>query len=657
MNKAKGKSRITTFLGPVESLESYVRAEWWREIFNANYIRTDGDVVDDSKITSKETDSFISLTDLSKDDIILDLCCGQGRHSVELAARGFKNIYGLDRSHYLINRAKKQAAKDGYSINFREGDARKLPYSTDLFDCIIIPGNSFGYFESCDDDKKVLLEVFRTLKPGGKLLLDVSDGDYLKENFTPRSWEWIDKNYFVCRERSLSSDNERLVTREVITHVSKGVIADQFYAERLYNPEMISSMLKECGFKNIRIHEPIITESQRMQDLGMMARRLIITSSVEKEWSPKKKQANKKRSVIVIMGDPELEDKVKPLCKFDEDDFKTISQLKDALSCLKNYKFTYVNSHKNLMSYLIKNKNRFEFALNLCDEGFSNDPEKELHIPALLEMLDIEYSGGNPQCLSYCYDKSLVRGIAKELDIPVPKAFMINPEDSSFIEFPIHFPVIVKPNYGDSSVGITKDSICSDVNELQDAIINVRKISGPKKPILVEEFLNGKDISVGIIGNLPDEYTVLPVIEEDYSALPEDLPKVCGYEAKWDPKSPYWNLKSIKADLPEDVLRFLTASCIRLYARLGCRDYARFDWRLDKNGTPRLLEANPNPGWCWDGHLAKMAGFAGMNYQDMLKSIMISTEKRIFPDNEEIESEEIPEMNPKINSFPEELSL
>jgi D-alanine-D-alanine ligase len=147
--------------------------------------------------------------------------------------------------------------------------------------------------------------------------------------------------------------------------------------------------------------------------------------------------------------------------------------------------------------------------------------------------------------------------------------------------------------------------------------------------VLVEKFLTGKDISVGIIGNSPESYQVLPIIEEDYSLLPEDLPKICGYEAKWDPNSPYWNLRSIPANLPEETERFLVASCLKLFERLGCRDYVRFDWRLDSEGTPRLLEVNPNPGWCWDGHLAKMAKLAGISYPQMLHQILRAAEDRL----------------------------
>jgi len=387
-------------------------------------------------------------------------------------------------------------------------------------------------------------------------------------------------------------------------------------------------MLLECAFGNILFEEPLIAKSRRNQDLGMMAMRFLVTASVDKEWTPKKRKSSRRKSVLVILGDPRLTDDVKPSCVFDDDDYLTIKRLKEALSSLKNYEFTYIDNHGSLVSYLTRNGEKFDFVLNLCDEGYFNDPLKELHVPALLEILKIPYTGGNPQCLSYCYDKSLVRGISKELDIPVPKAFMIKPEDSSFIEFPIHFPVIVKPNTGDSSFGITKDSVCHDINQLQEAITKVRQSSG-NLSILVEEFLTGKDISVGIIGNLPDSYEVMPVIEEDYSCLPEKFPKICGYEAKWDPKSPYACIKSIPAGLSEEVHRFLVASCLKLFSRLGCRDYARFDWRLDKNGTPRLLEVNPNPGWCWDGHLARMAEIAGINYPQMLEKIITGADERI----------------------------
>lgn len=250
------------------------------------------------------------------------------------------------------------------------------------------------------------------------------------------------------------------------------------------------------------------------------------------------------------------------------------------------------------------------------------------HLPAMLEMLGIPYTGSGPQCLTLCYDKSLVRGIAKEMDIPVPDAVFIKPEDTTF-ELHFDFPVITKPNFGDSSFGITQRSVVYNPEELTNAISDIREKFGYDKPVLVEEFLSGKDVSVGIIGNPPDVYTVLPIIEEDYSMLPDGLPRVCGYEAKWLLDSPYCNLRSIPAELPEETEKFIVECCLKLFERLECRDYSRFDWRLDSGGSPKLLEVNPNPGWCWDGHLAKMAGIASISYPEMLKMISDAAEQRL----------------------------
>jgi D-alanine-D-alanine ligase len=616
-------------LGPVSDLEEHVKPDWWRRIFNSLYLMTDADVVEDYNITRQEVDSFSNILNLSPEDKILDLACGQGRHSLELARRGFRHIEGLDRSHYLIQKAKSASRKEGLNIRFREGDARKIPYQADTFDVVMILGNSFGYFETAQEDLRTLREVFRVLKPWGRLLIDVADGNYLKDHLVHRSWEWIDKNHFVCRERSLSKDKTRVITREVITHVERGVIADQFYAERLFSRDDLLQLLKEAAFSEVNFHADISTDSCRKQDLGMMARRMVMTALVKKDWTPvKKKSRDILRNVVVILGDSCKPDPLKPSSIFDDDDFYTIDQLKSALRDINGYNYIYINSHDTMISDLMKLKGKFDFVFNLCDEGFNNDPRKELNVPALAEMLGIPYTGSGPQCLAFCYDKSLVRGIAQEMGIPVPQGFFIKPEDSAF-ELPFAFPVIVKPNFGDSSFGITQRCVCYSIEELMNGLNEMREKFGYDKPILVEEFLTGADVTVGIIGNPPESYTVLPITEEDYSSLPPELPRICGYEAKWMPDSPYWKIRSIPASLPEDTEKFIIECCLNLFERLECKDYARFDWRFNAEGTPKLLEVNPNPGWCWDGHLAKMAKLAGLSYREMLFAIIRAAEQRL----------------------------
>jgi len=618
--------------GPVKNLEDYLLPDWWQRIFNSMYLKTDSDVVDDNEITRFEVEMFSDILGLNENSSILDLACGQGRHVLELARRGYKNLYGMDRSHYLIRKAKHTSLTEKLSVNFKEGDARKLPYPNDTFDVVMILGNSFGYFESIEDDLKILKELFRVLKPFGKFLIDVADGNYLKKHFNARSWEWIDKNHFVCRERSLAKDGERLISREVISNINKGVVVDQFYAERLYTKEKLQNILGKSGFTKVTFHDNYKTSSKRNQDLGLMERRIITTSEVVKEWSPPKQKVEVK-NVAVIMGDPKKPDVIKPSTIFDEDDYNTIKRLKIALSSLKEYRFSYIDNHNTLVNDFLKLKPKVDYVFNLCDEGYSNDASKELHVPALLEMLGIPYTGSNPQCLAYCYDKSLIRGIAQEMGVPVADAFYIKPEDNVF-EMNIAFPVIAKPNFGDSSFGITQKSVCYTVEDLNDAIVKTREKFGYDKPLLVEELLTGKDLTLGIIGNVPDSYTVLPIVEEDYSQLPEGLPHICGYEAKWLQDSPYFQLlRSIKAELPEQTEKLIIEYSLKLAERIDCRDYSRYDWRLDSKGVPKLLEVNPNPGWCWDGHLAKMSMIDGIGYPEMLRSILTAAEQRFNNNN------------------------
>ncbi|MEM1094067.1 MAG: hypothetical protein AAGJ10_05650 [Bacteroidota bacterium] len=334
-------------------------------------------------------------------------------------------------------------------------------------------------------------------------------------------------------------------------------------------------------------------------------------------------------TVAVLLGDPRRADPVKLGGVFDEDDFFTIDEAKRALNKLPGYRFLYLDDHDTLFDDLRRLSPDLDLVLNLCDEGFDNRARWELHVAALLDVFGIPYSGAGPTCLGACYDKSLVRGIAREMGVPVPVACFMEP-GQHVVDLDIAaYPVIVKPNAGDSSVGITQKSIAYNPDELTHAIASVRAAVGDQVPLLVETFLRGKDLTVGIIGN-PGNALVLPITEEDYSALPAHLPRLCGYEAKWLADSPYMHaIESVRADLPVATADAMTRHSLRLFERLGCRDYARFDWRLDAAGRPYLLEANPNPGWCWDGHLAKQAAWAGYDYTAFFGLILAAAMKRV----------------------------
>ncbi len=159
---------------------------------------------------------------------------------------------------------------------------------------------------------------------------------------------------------------------------------------------------------------------------------------------------------------------------------------------------------------------------------------------------------------------------------------------------PQSLPALLKPALGDSSIGITQKAVVHNAEELL-AYFEYVKTAVPGVPILVQEFLSGREFSVGVIGN-DGAFEILPILEVDYSLLPQNCPHILAYESKWDPDSPYWtNIRYHQASLEETKWRQLIDSSTALFERLECRDYARFDFREDAEGRLKLLEVNPNP--------------------------------------------------------------
>ena len=613
-------------LGPVSDLERHLPSDWWQSLFNAVYLRTDGDVVENEANTQQEVGLLVRALGLEPNDRILDLCCGQGRHSLELARRSFRNVTGLDRSRYLIRLARRRAKASGLDVRFREGDARRFAVPEGSIDCVIVMGNSFGYFDREEDDLAVLSAVKRALRSHGKLAIDLADGDWMRQNFEPRSWEWIDQNQFVCRERSLSSDGDRLVSREVVVHAERGVVADQFYGERLYSRSRIQDLLGRAGFTDTRVHDKVEALSTRGVDLGMMARRNFLTARAPGKPSQKRTKGVLLPDVTVLLGDPRVPDTVKKNGVFNDEDLETIAKLKDALAELDGYRFTYLDNHETLLADL--RGQRPDFVLNFCDEGFNNDALMELHVPALLDVLCVPYSGAGPGALGLCYNKALVRAIAASCDIPVPLETYCDADDQA-ATIPSIFPAMIKPCLGDSSIGITKDAVVDSPGHAIAYLSELRRTL-PGRPVLIQEFLSGAEYSVALLGNPGVGLTALPVLEVDYRGLAPSLPKILGYESKWLPESAYWkNVRYREAELGEDLRRDLFDWSTILFERLGCRDYARFDFRADSAGMVKLLEVNPNPGWCWDGKVNLMAGFAGHRYANLLCLILETAQQRV----------------------------
>lgn len=247
--------------------------EWWKGFFNEIYLITDARSVCDDALTRKEVNLVEKLLDLGKTDRILDLCGGQGRHSLELAKQGYQDLTVVDFSRFLINLGKKEAR--GLNIKFLQRDARFTRLKNNDYSVVFIMANSFGYFLEERDNLKVLKEIHRLLKRGGRLLLDLSDPGYIRKNLKPTSWHEANKDIIVCRHRELSKG--LIKAREIVISKKDGLIRDGYYCEHIYSKNKIRSLLKNAGFKDISIKNNLSLHND-CKDYGFLTSRMFVTA-------------------------------------------------------------------------------------------------------------------------------------------------------------------------------------------------------------------------------------------------------------------------------------------------------------------------------------------------------------------------------------------
>ncbi|MDX1609952.1 MAG: D-alanine--D-alanine ligase [Halofilum sp. (in: g-proteobacteria)] len=337
------------------------------------------------------------------------------------------------------------------------------------------------------------------------------------------------------------------------------------------------------------------------------------------------RKANEPLHVGVVFGDPRMPYLYSVDGRFGAEEIEGAEKARAALETLAGYRFTWFDDHERLIDDLRAEPP--ELVLNLCDTGYRNDWELERNIPAFLEMLGIPYTGADPMSISVSTDKALVSMAAARLGILVPNETFVD-LSADPLALPATYPALIKPNASGGSFGITDACV---VHDAAAAEAYLRWLAGELQPpeAVIQDFLTGAEFTVGVIGNPAQGFTVLPPLEVDYSRLDPDLPPVLTYGSKADPESPYWNKLSFRqAEVDEVVRGQLVDGCAKLFKRLAFRDYARFDFRNGADGQPRLLDANTNPTWYWDGKMAMMAGWAGYSYADLLRLILEAAEAR-----------------------------
>ena len=335
------------------------------------------------------------------------------------------------------------------------------------------------------------------------------------------------------------------------------------------------------------------------------------------------------KNIVIVTGDPSLPDPTKENQSYGPQDLVVHDEMRKAFASLGKFEFEVIERHAGLFDTIASRAP--ELVVNFCDTGLNNRPEQEIHIATQLETMGIPYTGAPPRGMLYCYDKQLVRLVADAMGVDVPAETFV-PAGKVATHAVTAFPALIKPNTADGSVGITKDAVVENATEARDYLDWLAR-ELPGRDLLVQEYLPGTEYGLGIIGNPDGTFDPLPMLEVDFSALPEGCAPILSFESKAQPDSPYWtDIRIVPASLPQARQREIAERCRALFARLGLRDYGRFDFRTAADGTIKLMEVNPNPAWGFDAKLALMAGFAGWSYAELLETLVATAWARVRRD-------------------------
>ena len=260
----------------------------------------------------------------------------------------------------------------------------------------------------------------------------------------------------------------------------------------------------------------------------------------------------------------------------------------------------------------------------------ANGLSRESQIPTMLEMLQIPFTGSDSLTLGICLDKSRTKEILTYHNVPNAKFQIVNSLDE-IAQSNFNFPLIVKPVSEGSSKGIFSSSFVKNYDELTSEITRIN--SKYNQPALIEEYLPGREFTVAMIGN-GEETTILPIIEIKFEDFPEDVVPLYSYEAKWilDTKENVFDVFECPAKLDKKLEEQIKETALKTFKVLRCKDWSRIDIRLDKNGIPNVIEINPLPGIMPDPNenssFPKAARAAGMDYNQMIQSVLYSAAKR-----------------------------
>lgn len=253
-------------------------------------------------------------------------------------------------------------------------------------------------------------------------------------------------------------------------------------------------------------------------------------------------------------------------------------------------------------------------------ESYAGDDTKEMNVAAYMDLLGLPYTGAGPHAHFLAQDKATAKKMFHFHDIRTPyfaTAFRGNIDHAHDVKFPL----IVKPQSEDGSIGIDAEAVVNGVKELMERVAYVQNEFD--SPALIEEYIEGREIYAAILGSY-ERTEVLPLVELDLSKLPEGTPKIASRDVKFEKESRAYKLTKSKVadDLDEATVAKLNETAIAAYRAVKLRDYGRIDMRLTAEGDVYVIEANPNP-WLSSKHeFAMAAKKSGRSYTQLIGEIV-----------------------------------
>ena len=262
-----------------------------------------------------------------------------------------------------------------------------------------------------------------------------------------------------------------------------------------------------------------------------------------------------------------------------------------------------------------------DICFNTC-EGFGGD-SREAQVPALLEMLGVPYTAARVLSLAVTLDKAMTKRVLAYHGLPTPR-FQEFREAREPLDPALRFPLFVKPNREGSAMGIHGDAVVHSQAALREKVADL--LAAYRQTVLVEEYIAGRDVTCGLVGNLSadgrlDGVHLFPISEVNYAAYPPGTEPFYSYKLKVELAHDYHCL--IPAPIPEDIAAEVRRLTVETFRACGCLDVARVDFRLDadKRLQPTILEINALPGLAWDSDLTRCAQAEGWTHYQLLQAV------------------------------------